>query len=59
MVDAGFLQAAYHDSAGNRILLILAADHISDVERRLAHLPIVSDGSVTFKCSQVTALRFT
>lgn len=59
MIDAGFLQAAYHDSAGNRILLILAADHISDVEHRLADLPVVRDGSVMFKCSQLTALRFT
>ncbi len=59
MVDAGFMQSGYHDAVGNRILMILSAETMNDVERRLADLPVVRDGSVTFHTSHVTALRFT
>lgn len=52
MIDPGFLQAAYHDSAGNRILLILArgphqrrrtpTGRPSDRARRFCHVHMLA-----------------
>lgn len=58
MVDDGFLQTGYTDVGGRRVWMYLSAPDQATVEQRLADLPIVRDGSVTFKVTGVTALRF-
>lgn len=58
MVDSGFLQSAYLDTAGQRVLMVLSAPDERSIAGRLDDLPIVHNGSVSFPISPVTALRF-
>lgn len=59
MVDSGFLQSGFLDTAGRRVLMVLSAPDEQAITARLNDLPIVNDGSVSFSVSHVTALRFT
>lgn len=58
MIDAGVLHAGYHQEDTGRIILILAAESLKSIDRRLLDLPVVRNGSVTFRTSRLTALRF-
>lgn len=58
MVDSGFLQSGYLDSAGQRVVMILSAPSRFEIEERLGDLPVVRDQKVSFTVSPVTALRF-
>jgi hypothetical protein len=58
MVDAGVLHAGYHQDDTGRVLMILAAESLRDIDRRLLDLPVVRNGSVSFQTSRLTALRF-
>lgn len=59
MADAGMLQAGYVDNAARRVWMILTANDVEEVHRRLANLPVVASGQVSFQTHHVTAMRFT
>jgi hypothetical protein len=58
MVDDGFLQSGYLDTAGSRLWMIVSSSRLDAAKRRLNDLPVVRDGSVSFTTVPVTALRF-
>ena len=58
MVDAGFLQSGWLDTAGSRVVMVLSAADRREVDERIADLPVVRDGTVTFTLTPVRALRF-
>lgn len=58
MVDAGFLQQGYVDTAGSRLWMVIASTSIDAARQWLNDLPVVRDGSVSFATVHVTALRF-
>jgi hypothetical protein len=58
MVDSGFLQSGYIDTASRRLWMLLTGEHLDDVQTRLNDLPVVRDGSCSFTAVPVRALRF-
>jgi hypothetical protein len=59
MVDAGFLQSGYLDTAGGRVVMVLSAADRTEIDQRIGDLPVVRNGEVSFTITPVTALRFT
>jgi hypothetical protein len=59
MVDEGFLQAGYVDASGERVWMVISATDRAAAQRRLADLPVVREGLVSFRTTHITALRFT
>ncbi len=58
MVDSGFMHSGYVDGAGTRLWLVLSSASLGEAEQRLADLPVVRDGSVSFTTTAVSAVRF-
>jgi len=58
MVDAGFMQSGYINTVGDRVWLVLSTTDVDTATERLADLPAVHDGSVSFSTIEVTAVRF-
>jgi hypothetical protein len=58
MVDGGFMQNGYVDSASQRMWLVLSSETRAEADHRLNDLPWVRDGSVSFTTAAVTAVRF-
>jgi hypothetical protein len=58
MVDGGFLQSAFIDREQKRMWMVLSSESKANAEQRLADLPVVRDGSVTFALTAVTAVRY-
>jgi len=58
MVDAGFMQYGVVSTVGDRVWLVLSSTDIDTATQRLADLPVVRDGSVSFSTTEVAAVRY-
>jgi hypothetical protein len=58
MVDAGFMQSGFINKGGDRLWLVLSSTDVETAAQRLADLPVVQDGSVSFSTTEITAARF-
>jgi hypothetical protein len=57
MADSGFLHAAYLDVQGDRLLMVVTAESVADADQRLADLPLVRSGVMTYRIHPVRAAR--
>jgi hypothetical protein len=57
MADGGFLESGYLDLPRNRLFLFLSSPDLATADQRLADLPVVQAGAVSFNTCVVTALR--
>ncbi|MCW2492138.1 MAG: hypothetical protein JWN47_1502 [Frankiales bacterium] len=58
MVDEGFMINGYLSGAADRLWMVVSAETRAAAIQRMADLPMVQDGSVTFVTTLVTAMRF-
>jgi hypothetical protein len=58
MADSGFLHAGYADHATERLWLVITSDSVAEANQRLADLPEVRDGAVSFTLIPVHPVRF-
>jgi hypothetical protein len=58
MVDSGFMSYGVMSTAGDRIWLVLSSTDVDTATQRLADVPVVRDGSITFSATEVTPVRY-